>query len=1110
MVAELGPDISTWLRKLGLEQYEQAFVSNAIEPSLLPHLTSEDLKDLGVTLVGHRRKLLDAIAVLRETQTHASGNRGEDLKPTTAPEAERRQVTILFADLVGFTALGNRLDAEVIHGLLQRYFEKVDSIIEEHGGRIDKHIGDCAMAVFGAPVAHGNDAERAIRAALSIKTAVPQIMTEDGTPLAVHIGVAGGQVVASRTGSSSHSEYTVTGETVNLASRLTAAASAGEILISDDVQRPLADQLACTKARSLTIKGFANPVPAWLLVDLRQAGSSRPFVGRRSELRLFQAAIETCLDTGRGQTLYVRGEAGLGKTSLVETVLAMARQAGFACHMGHVLDFGGKGRDAIRALARSLVGLAATSDKAPGSAASAAVTECERVLPSDAPLLYDLLDLPLPSELKVLYEAMDSRTRSERRQETLARLIERASRRQPRVLAVEDIHWAEPTILADLAKLVTTVAQIPALLIMTSRSDRDPLDGEWRSRAAAAPLMTIDLAPLPPDDARAVAAAFLVEDIDLVKHCLERAAGNPLFLEQLLRHATESKELGVPASIQSLVQARLDRLNREEKRAVQAAAVIGQRFDRAVVAYLVEGSNDFCDQLVAHQFIRRQPDSDVFMFSHALIREATYETLLRGQRHQLHRRAAEWYLDRDPMLRAAHLDRARDPQAAGAYLIAARSQAAAYRPDSALSLVKRGIELVGDGAGRFELTHLKGEILHDVGDMSGAQDAYETSLQMAGDDRERCLAWMGLAAVRRVTDNLDGALADLQRAEAAATQLNLHAELARIHVLRGNLCFPRGDLDGCLREHNTALEIARNAGAADLEAMALGGLGDAEYVRGHMLSAHRRFRECVDICEQHGFGRIAVANRPMLGFTRWLAGDARGALSDIEAAISAAHTVGHRRAEMIGHHAACACQHALLRFDAALEHAEAALTLSQQLSARRFDAEALAYRADLYRLAGRHAEAIADAQEAVRVCRETGAAFLGPFALGILALATDDPKTRLKALQEADELLRAGAVGHNYLLFRRDAIEACLAMADWDGAERFAADLADLPEPTPFTTFYVARGRALASHGRGHCHATLAQELQRLREEGEQMGLLIALPAIEKAMADLQRRTTAN
>src|SRR5580704_6319491 len=317
-------DIATWLHDLGLSVYEQAFRENAIELELLPQLTADDLKEIGVILVGHRRKLLDAIAALRASALPAPDDARDARVQSPSPVdpiGERRQVTVLFADLVGYTAWGQQLDAEEVHALLNQFFDRADRVVQEHGGHIVRHIGDCVMAVFGAPVAHDNDAERAARAALAIQAAIPEVSVRVGRPVGVHMGVAGGQVVASRTGSASYSEYTVTGNAANLASRLTSAAASGEILVSDETRGALAERFDCAGAGELTIKGFAEPVRAWRLCGLRPGERERrPFIGRRSELRLLEAALAACRETGRGQAIYVRGEAGIGKTRLVEEI----------------------------------------------------------------------------------------------------------------------------------------------------------------------------------------------------------------------------------------------------------------------------------------------------------------------------------------------------------------------------------------------------------------------------------------------------------------------------------------------------------------------------------------------------------------------------------------------------------------------------------------------------------------------------------------------------------------------------------------------------------------------------------------------------------------------
>ncbi len=235
-------DVGAWLRGLGLEEYTEAFAENGVDATLLPELTNDDLKDLGVARLADRKRLLKAIGGLFESD----GRSGAIPSQPAARMGDRRQVTVLFADLSGFTRLSNELDAEEIHALLNRYFETVDGIVEGYGGTVDKHIGDNVMAVFGAPVAHTDDPERAVRTATDIHQAMTGLSDDLGRDLTAHIGIASGQVVASGTGSDAHREYTVTGDTVNLASRLDDLAAAGETLISEAVRRAASHMAICS------------------------------------------------------------------------------------------------------------------------------------------------------------------------------------------------------------------------------------------------------------------------------------------------------------------------------------------------------------------------------------------------------------------------------------------------------------------------------------------------------------------------------------------------------------------------------------------------------------------------------------------------------------------------------------------------------------------------------------------------------------------------------------------------------------------------------------------------------------------------------------------------
>src|SRR5690606_16731431 len=266
--------------------------------------------------------------------------------------------------------------------------------------------------------------------------------------------------------------------------------------------------------------------------------------------------------------------------------------------------------------------------------------------------------------------------------------------------------------------------------------------------------------------------------------CIERAGGNPLFLEQLLRNAEESDAEELPASVQSLVLARMDRLPPRDKQALQAASVIGQHFAPETLRHLIDDPAYDCATLLRHRLLT--PDGDGYLFAHVLIREGAYGSLLKARRRSLHRKAADWFAAHDPVLRAQHLDRAGDPAAPRAYLDAAFAQAAAYRYERALRLVESGLALASAQDDRSALLRLRGDLLHDLGNIPESIACHEQALEAAQDDADRCRAWIGLAAGMRMVDRYKEALDALDRAEAVAGD-GLALERARLHHLRGNL-----------------------------------------------------------------------------------------------------------------------------------------------------------------------------------------------------------------------------------------------------------------------------------------------------------------------------------
>jgi class 3 adenylate cyclase/tetratricopeptide (TPR) repeat protein len=1096
-------DVEVWLKGLGLEQYAETFADNGVDAALLPELTNDDLRDLGVSRLADRKTILKAIAGLSGSEDGPA----DELPSPTIAAGERRQVTVLFADIAGYTKLSSELGAEETHGLLNRYFEAVDSIVEGYGGSVDKHMGDNVMAVFGAPVAHDDDPLRAVRAALDIHERMVTLSDEAGHRLSAHIGIASGQVVASGTGSDAHREYTVTGDSVNLASRLQDKAAPGETLISDTAYRAVAERVDCEMLGDIAVRGLDAPVRAWRVGALRTGDEDRKrvtFVGRRAERAQFAGVIEACRANGTGQVVVVRGEAGIGKTGLVQEFAKVAADQGYAIHRGLVLDFGvGKGQDAIRSVVRSLLGVAPGGGKALRQAAADSAISGGVIAAEQRVFLNDLLDLAQPVEDRAMYDAMDNATRNDGKRAVVADLIGRVSAASPIVVIVEDVHWADPLMLSHLATMADAAADCPTLIVMTSRIEGDPLDQGWRASTGGCPLMTVDLGPLRRDEALTLAGTFIDATEQVAQDCIKRAGGNPLFLEQLLRNAEERGDEEVPASIQSLVLARMDRLTSTDKRALQAASVIGQRFALDVLRRLMDDDGYDCAGLLEHRLAR--PEGNDYLFAHALIQEGVYSSLLKATRCELHVRAADWFSDHDPILHAQHLDRAESQNAAKAYLDAAEGQAALYRYERAQQLVARGLEIAQDDTTRFTLMKFSGELFLDLGQGQAAVEAFRAALDSATNEIQTCHALIGLASGMRLTDELEAALPYLDRAEGPAKSNRLDLELARLHHLRGNLYFPLGNIEGCREEHGLALESAQRAGSPEWEAQALGGLGDAEYARGRLLTAHQLFIRCFDLCRRHGFGRIEVANLCMVGGggTYHYMHDLDAALTASLSAIDMSEKFGHDRATINANFSASQVYFDIGEFSKAEMCIERMKALVERIATRRFMARCLHHEGRIRLAQGHRREAAKLCRTAMKISRETGTGYCGALILATLARASDDAHERAEALSEGQRLLDDGCLSHNYYEFYIEGMEGGLERQDWESVERYAEALAAFTsiEPLPRTEFFIARGRALAAFGRGRRDDATMQELKRLCDEAERVGLRTVSSALNMALA---------
>jgi len=723
------------------------------------------------------------------------------------------------------------------------------------------------------------------------------------------------------------------------------------------------------------------------------------------------------------------------------------------------------------------------------------------IAPEQRMLLNDLLNLPQAGEQRALYEAMDNDQRKRGRVETLIALVKGLSARAPLLLRLEDLHWAAPALLDYLTGLVIAAADHPVLLLLTSRLQADPLGPNWRAGIGAAPFQTMDLGPLSSDEARDLVFDFEGVDGARAAACIARSGGNPLFLEQLLRSPDAGDGQAIPGSVQSVVQSRIDGLSGADRTALQAASVLGQRFALDALRFIAGDAAYEPDNLLRYDLVRRSEGG--YQFSHALFRDAVHSSFLKGRRQELHLRAADWYQDRDVVLYAQHLGEAESDRAPLAYQRAARAEAAAYRVESALALVERGLALLSAGADRYDLLAHRADLLRELGRPADGLEAWEEALALAETDRQRCLAWIGIAAADRLMGRGDRGLNVLDQAEAVARAEGMEKELAEIFCNRGAAAFISGKFEQCLEFHHQALSHARAAGSYEWEAAALGGVADAEYGRGRMRNALDNFESSFALCRAHDLLHIEVRNSFMPGVTGRYIEAQDAAIAKLQSAAELSDRIHNVRVAMMARMIMGEIYIDMADFNAAEVPLREALAIARSLGNRRIELYVLYEQARNAHGRGQHGEASEILAKAIAIGRDTGIHFHGPRLFALQARFADDAAACHEALAEGEALVRDGANAHNVLWFYRDAIDACLKIGDADEARRHADALITFTaeEALPWADFFAARGQALADclEGRGD-----DEMLARVYAQGRDLGLLIGLPDIETAQAKLQ------
>jgi tetratricopeptide (TPR) repeat protein len=756
-----------------------------------------------------------------------------------------------------------------------------------------------------------------------------------------------------------------------------------------------------------------------------------------------------------------------------------------------VPDFGpARGQVAWRALAWALLGGAASDDAARRAQAVADAVGAGHLDATLQPHLCSLLDAPLPAEAANAYAAQDTAARERGAVDAIAALLRWRAQAGALLVVLEDLHWADAAASTMVARALAAARDLPVAWAVTTRPEADDFDAARRAHARDVPALTLDLGPLAPQASRELAGRLAGGGSAVVERCVERAAGNPLFLEQLLRAAGDVLRDALPGTIQALVQARLDRLAPAHKAALQAASVLGQQVDLGLWRSLLDGAEAPLQPLVDAGLLRH--DGGDAQFAHALLRDGAYESLLKSRRRELHLKAASWFASRDAGMHAEHLAQGGSPLAAEAFLAAARAEAGRLRFDRALALVQRGEAIATESGQRQALAMLRGQALREMARNRDALEAFEAARDLAGDEASLARAWHEIADVHRHLSATDAAWAALDAAQPAAERSGDARWRAQLHYLRGNLCFARGDAAGCAREHGLALELATAAGDTLGQAQALSGLGDAHYAAGRMHSAREAFTRCLAACERAGALRFAVTNHVMLGWCHHWCGDVRDCLHELAVGGDAARALSHGNALVMADETLGMVLSWMGRHDEALAVNRRAIDGALASGQRRFEIASRVGLAMDLRAAGRIDEALAEAQRAWQVVQTIGAqAFGGPMALIEIARCTADPAERDALVQRSDTMLADGVVAHGHLWTRAAAIHLLLdvgrlddALQQADALERYVA-----AEPFVWAMHHVRAARARVRHARGERGAALRAELAALHAEAVASGL---------------------
>ncbi len=977
---------------------------DATSAPFVPADEAAALRDAMLTLNDQRPLLGDAVV---DAAIMAMRERLAALEAAALADRRRKQVTVLFGDIVGFTALSEGRDAEVVAQIINTLWEGVDAAILAHGGRIDKHVGDAVIAVWGGAVAREDDPESAVHAALAMHAATEACCRLYRAPISLRIGIHTGPALTGAVGAGG--ETTVVGETVTLADRLQHAAPADGIVISPATYRQVRGifdvQPAESAARSVGLPAAylvqAAKQRAFRVATRGIEGIETRMVGRETELGVLQEAFAAIVAERRPRLLAVIGEAGIGKSRLLyefdswvelrpeEVFYYKGRAAASATPFGLFHDLFANRFEILDsdppevALGKFRAGFAL--GRVESLADAGALADAAAIVGQW--LGFDFDSSPAVARL------LGSPEFGRAAQAHLFRYFRARAAVDPLVILCEDLHWADSAsldLIDDLYAALRDAAPAAVLIVAAGRPSLLERRPGWANDAAGVGLLR--LTALPPAQTQALVEEALQRVPRLPDRLRHRIAdvsgGNPFYVEELVkmyieqgvvaRGATDDEPwsvaldrldaVRVPPTLVGLIQARLDALPAAERRALQHAAVIGRVFWDSALAALAGAATPppLTTALGREVVFRRTPstfaDCQEFLFRHALVRDVAYETVLLSERRALHAHAARWLethaaerLDECLSVLAAHWDAANDATRAAAYLVRSAELAlAAGNHGAACATLRRALELTAPSAATLLLL---GEAAFMISDLPTASDALEQALNLAQTTGDRA---------------------------AEANSLYWYSRVATA----------RGDFDTARVALETALPIARAVGGATL-ARALEGLAGATGSRGDLPAATALGKEALALAREVGDAVLEMRCLALLGTFARLGDDLESAEARFQAARALAHQAGNLEREATALLNLGDLAYRRERYDDARVAAHAARDLFRDQGLADAVAIAAGNLAQAELMLGERDAAVADARQALAAARAAGATPLALFALSVFAQAlapTDRPR----------------------------------------------------------------------------------------------------------------------